>query len=360
MSRLGFMGDLAGWGCSRRGRTATAGPRRSAARQSFPDRRERQREGGPSVGNGLMRRRYNARHGGTPEERATTRCPPLRVVLLHALLILLAADAERRLRPSLEPLDGDLLAALLADAERALFDLLERLLDLVEEALLAATQAERERLQVLARGEIHLVGQIIGVERHVLLECLLGLLQDLVALLGQQRLEFFERGLVHSSAPLPWSSLADLRGRRAAQQRLPSAPVRSVSFAGFTVDLECSLVLRNVASPIPKRRGRTLIIGPGAVNREVCGGADPARPGHAADRGPAGLPGRGGGGARGSDGSRGAFSASSAPGRARSVYGAAGRRSNATQHEPCRTLRPASRRPGAAEAAEISGGRDRR
>src|SRR6185295_18689462 len=102
----------------------------------------------------------------------------------------------------LEALDRDLLAALLADPEAAVLDLPESLLDLVEEDLLAAAQTERERLEVLARGEIHLVGQIVRVEGHVLLERLLRLLHDLVALLGEQRLELLELNLVHAGLPV--------------------------------------------------------------------------------------------------------------------------------------------------------------
>src|SRR4051794_17200973 len=83
------------------------------------------------------------------------------VVLLVALLILLAADAERGLRSCLETLDRDLFAALFADAEAALLDLAEGLLDLVEEDLLATAEPEGERLEVLARSEVHLIRQIV-------------------------------------------------------------------------------------------------------------------------------------------------------------------------------------------------------
>src|SRR5262249_45305724 len=140
-----------------------------------------------------------------------------RVILFHALLILFAANAERGLGARLEALDRDLLAALFADAERAVFDLGERLLDLVEEDLLAAPEAEGKRLEVLTRAEVHLVGEIVRVERHVLFQRLLRLFYDLVALFGEQRLELFEMGLVHSSAPLTPTAHRNVR-------RAPNAP----------------------------------------------------------------------------------------------------------------------------------------
>src|SRR5687768_12928913 len=70
----------------------------------------------------------------------------LGVVLLHALLILFAADAERGLRTRFEALDRDFFAALFTDAEAAVLDLPKGLLDLVEEYLLTATEAEGEGL----------------------------------------------------------------------------------------------------------------------------------------------------------------------------------------------------------------------
>src|SRR5262249_15040722 len=68
---------------------------------------------------------------------------------------------------------------------------------LVEERLLSAAQPERERLEVFARSEVHLVGQVVGVERHVLVERLLRLLDDLVSFLFEQGAEFLELSLVH-------------------------------------------------------------------------------------------------------------------------------------------------------------------
>src|SRR5580692_1099673 len=126
--------------------------------------------------------------------------PPRRsaVILLHPLLVLLAADAERGFGTGFEPLDRNLFAALFADAERAFVDLAQRLLDFVEKALLSPSQAEGKRLQIFARSQIHFVGQVVRIERHVLLERLLGLLENLVALVGQERSEFLEGRLVHS------------------------------------------------------------------------------------------------------------------------------------------------------------------
>src|SRR5688572_29890710 len=124
----------------------------------------------------------------------------LGVVLLHPLLVFFAADAERRLRSRFEALDRDLFAALFTDAEASVLDLAERLLDLVEEHLLAPAEAERERLKVLARSEVHLIREIVGVEGHVLLERLLRLLHDLVTLLREKRLELLQLDLVHPPA----------------------------------------------------------------------------------------------------------------------------------------------------------------
>src|SRR6185312_14750156 len=73
---------------------------------------------------------------------------------LFALLILFALDAERGLGPRLETLLTDRLLADLADAERPFLDLLEREIELVEQALLAAAKTELERLEVLAGRQI--------------------------------------------------------------------------------------------------------------------------------------------------------------------------------------------------------------
>src|SRR3954469_9371455 len=83
-----------------------------------------------------------------------------------ALLIFFALNAERRLRPRLETLLADRFVADLAHAERAVLDLLEREVELRQQALLASTQTELEGLDVLARCEVHLVREIIRVERH--------------------------------------------------------------------------------------------------------------------------------------------------------------------------------------------------
>src|SRR4051794_16126773 len=74
---------------------------------------------------------------------------------LFTLLIFLALDAQGRLRTRFEALLTDRLFADFADAERAVFDLLQREVELREQALLATTKTELERLEVLARCEIH-------------------------------------------------------------------------------------------------------------------------------------------------------------------------------------------------------------
>src|SRR5262245_4982963 len=85
-------------------------------------------------------------------------------VALVALLVFLAADAQRRLRPRFEALHADRIAALFAGAELAALDLAERRLDLVEEVALAAAQAQREGLDVLARRQVDLVRHLVRVE----------------------------------------------------------------------------------------------------------------------------------------------------------------------------------------------------
>src|SRR5262249_10513915 len=102
-----------------------------------------------------------------------------------------------RLGARLETLNRNLLSTFVADAEAAAFDLLQRLLNLVQKDLLATPQAKGEGLQVLTRSEIHLVGQIVGVERHVLVERLLGALDDLVALRLEHLFELLELNFRH-------------------------------------------------------------------------------------------------------------------------------------------------------------------
>ena len=74
------------------------------------------------------------------------------VHLLAPLLLLFAADAERRHGAGLQPLEADPLAALLADAELLFVDLLQRLVDLAEQEPLTVAQAQDERR-----------GQMVGV-----------------------------------------------------------------------------------------------------------------------------------------------------------------------------------------------------
>src|SRR6185503_8407536 len=60
--------------------------------------------------------------------------------------LLLALEAQRRVRDRLQPLLRDRLRALLADPERAFLDPLHRVLDRAELLLLVLDQAEREVL----------------------------------------------------------------------------------------------------------------------------------------------------------------------------------------------------------------------
>src|SRR5262249_55335082 len=159
---------------------------------------------------GRRRSRSPRRHRGTEidSKNSVSSClrgelfsPTSAVILFYSLLVFLAADAEVRLGARFEALQRDLLLALFALTERALLDLHEGLLDLVEERLLAATEAKRERLKVLAGREIHLVREIVRVEHHVFVEGLLRLLDDLVALLFEEGLELLELDLVHLLFP---------------------------------------------------------------------------------------------------------------------------------------------------------------
>src|SRR5665647_2619196 len=111
---------------------------------------------------------------------------------LFALLILFALDAEARLGPRLEALLTDRLVADFADPERAVFYLLECVVELGQQALLAATKAELERLDVLARGEVHLVGKVICVEHHAFREHLAGTLENDFTLVLQQLLKLLQ------------------------------------------------------------------------------------------------------------------------------------------------------------------------
>src|SRR4051812_26505843 len=112
---------------------------------------------------------------------------------LFALLVFLALDAQRGLGPRLEPLLADRLIADLADPEGAVRDLLERQVQLGQQALLAAAQAELERLEVLARRQVHLVRQVVGVERHVLhRQHLAGAVEDRLPLFLEELLKLLQ------------------------------------------------------------------------------------------------------------------------------------------------------------------------
>ena len=106
------------------GRTPRPEARVSPARERVPSRENRvpRADGrpGPCTDAPVARRDAPLAPTDLSVARRDARCaptdaPPLRVVLLHPLLVLLAADAERRLGAGLEALDRDLLAALFAD-----------------------------------------------------------------------------------------------------------------------------------------------------------------------------------------------------------------------------------------------------
>src|SRR5262249_46093494 len=128
------------------------------------------------------------------------------------------------------PLDRDLFLALFTETERTFFDLLESLLDLVEEALLSAAETEGEALEVFARGEVHLVGQIVRVERHVVVQGLLCSLDDFVSFRLEQRLELLELGLGHVD---PRSSFRSPRGKGAQKGRQQPSPRQGARGAVF-------------------------------------------------------------------------------------------------------------------------------
>ena len=91
----------------------------------------------------------------------------------------------------------DRLVALLADAEGAFVDLRERVIDLREKRLFTSAQPEREGLEVLGGCEVHLVGEVVGVERHLVQQRLLRVRYDLFALLQQYLAEPLEIPLFH-------------------------------------------------------------------------------------------------------------------------------------------------------------------
>src|SRR3569833_1141562 len=124
----------------------------------------------------------------SPRPRSRSERPArgrLAVRLLQTFLIFLAANAQRGLQARFQSLQGDGVATVLTDTERAVADLRQRVIDLLEEDLLAPAQAKRERLQVLRRREVHLVRHVVRVERHVLIQRTLRVAQNLL-FLGQQ------------------------------------------------------------------------------------------------------------------------------------------------------------------------------
>src|SRR5690606_22730371 len=109
-------------------------------------------------------------------------------------------------------------------------DLLERQLELGQVALLAATQAELEGLQVLAGGQVHLVRQIARIKDHVVGQRLLGVVDNGLAFGLEELLELLELLLVqrvrHGCLSLSgWSSSA----QRAQEHRDLSAGFQATS-----------------------------------------------------------------------------------------------------------------------------------
>src|ERR1041384_4703058 len=144
---------------------------------------------------------------------------------LFALLVFLALDAERGLGPRLESLLADRLFANLADAERAVRDLLQREVELGQQTFLATAQPELERLEVLARRQVHLVRKVVGIERHVLhRQHLPRTVEDRLPLLFEEILKLLQlllrellgrrcgRG-AHGSPPWPDAGRAEKRDR---------------------------------------------------------------------------------------------------------------------------------------------------
>src|SRR5262249_11231901 len=107
------------------------------------------------------------------------------VGLLDPFLVFFAANAKSRLETRLETLDRDRLPALLTHPQRPLFDLVQRVDDLLQKDFLATAQPEGEGVQILRRSQVHLVGKVVRVQRHVLIEGPLRVPQDLL-LFGKQ------------------------------------------------------------------------------------------------------------------------------------------------------------------------------
>src|SRR5690606_33036876 len=117
-------------------------------------------------------------------------------------------------------LRSDLRPTLFAESEGSILDAIEGFLNLAQKDLFTAAEAEGERLQILAGRQVHFIGQIVLVERHILRQRLLRLLEDFFTLLFEKLLEFLELRLVHESLSGELGSVAHRFG--GSNQRTPS------------------------------------------------------------------------------------------------------------------------------------------
>ena len=101
-----------------------------------------------------------------------------------------------------EAFAADGLFAVVADAEHAFVELLDGLLDFLQEYALSPAEAERERLHVLTRRQVHLVRELGGVEGHVLVHRLARTANYRVSFLFQDGAKALELGLLHACDPL--------------------------------------------------------------------------------------------------------------------------------------------------------------
>src|SRR5690606_9054249 len=247
--------------------------------QGHPGRHRRAR-GGPSMDRSLGaagRGRCDAQQPGQRRQACQGRAwrgrptdgrphPQVRdsaEIALDAFLILFAADAERRLGAGLEALERDFLAALLAVAEAAVLDAVERLLNLVQEDLLAAAQTEGERLQVLAGRQVHLIGQVVLIEGHVLGERLLCALEDFLTFLLEQILELLEMRLVHHGALVVAAS--DGRRSGASVRVRPGRKLLNISLAPGSVNWRAAQARSGCPEFRPKREAGGESAGAGSL-----------------------------------------------------------------------------------------------